>query len=96
MKKFLNRLEVERAALRLINSRYGAPQLCGITSSAIIYWSNEQKLVPDAVLDSLQSLSKKVAALSDRSGERFDSRYKRISNDTTEELARLKENLIEA
>lgn len=89
MKKFLNKLDIERKALKPINNKFREPQLCGLTEKAIEQWYSKHPECEEKIHTCLIAVSKSVGALSDRSGERFDEQYMADSTRSNDEVQRL-------
>lgn len=89
MKKFLNKLDIERKALKPINSLFREPQLCGLTAKAIEQWHSQHPECGIEIYKRLLAVSNSVGSLSDRSGERFDEQYMLDSERSEEEVRQL-------
>lgn len=74
MNKFLNKVELERKALRLINSKLKEPKLNGLTLCSIDKWFYSFSERP-IEYEILRELSISLSALNERSGEKFDGNH---------------------
>lgn len=83
MRKFIEKVELERQALRVINSSLGSPQLCGLSEAAIIGWEAANRPARGAVAKKLLQISTLMLALCERSGGRYEAEHAVAHNEVT-------------
>jgi hypothetical protein len=93
MNRFIDKVEIERNALKVINRRFGEQQLFGLSSEAIKTWYSDHPNCQTDIFYFLLKLSKAVCALSERSGERFDEAFTASITVAKEALENLKKSL---
>ena len=95
MQKFIDRVNAERSALRIVNTSCGHPQLCGLTRAAIAEWESADKAASSRVAEELLGIARLTCSLSERSGGLFDDRELADSKEIEQALAALHSYLFE-
>lgn len=72
MHKFVEKVELERQALKFVNTAFGSPQLCGLSETAIFGWEAANRSARGEVAKMLLQISNLMLALCERSGGRFE------------------------
>ena len=88
MSEFLNRMNAQRALLRVVNSRQWREELFGLSSRAIDRWVSSNNLGADVEAVSLLRLaSDQLSFLANKSQEQVSDKY-RSAAENVERLAR--------
>jgi hypothetical protein len=95
MNKFLNRIYLERKALKLINSNSNSNELAGLTRLAIDVWRENTKGL-DMIIPLVLVLSEKLSLINERSGERFTAEYELNSEECELVFKKLEKALLAA
>jgi hypothetical protein len=73
--RFVEKVELERQALRVVNASLGSPQLYGLSESAIFAWEAADRSARSAVAKKLLRASALMLSLCERSGGRLNAEY---------------------
>jgi len=87
--KFVEKVELERQALRVVNSSLGSPQLHGLSEIAIFAWEAADRSARGAVAKKLVRVSALMLSLCERSGGRLEAEYAVAQDEVTAALAEL-------
>ena len=89
MHRFVEKVEFERQALRVVNSSLGSPQLHGLSEIAIFAWEAVDRSARGAVAKKLLRVSALMLSLCERSGGRLEAEYAVAQDEVTAALAEL-------
>lgn len=82
MSDFLNRIEVQRRVVKLINNSRLTYQLSGLSTNSLKKWASDNNIEEKSdVYNHLLLISSKLFFLSNRSQEQISEDYKMISAD---------------
>jgi hypothetical protein len=87
--RFVEKVELERQALRVVNTSLGSPQLYGLSESAIFAWEAADRSARGAVARKLLRASALMLSLCERSGGRLEAEYGVAQGEVTAALADL-------
>lgn len=92
MSEFLNRIDLQRITIKIVNESHKYRfQISGLSSKAIDRWKDENKIDRDSDIYKMLSLiSGKLFFLSNKSQEQISEEYKELSNDINHYIAQLK------
>jgi hypothetical protein len=87
--RFVEKVELERQVLRVVNSSLGSPQLPGLSEIAIFAWEAADRSARGAVAKKLLRLSALMLSLCERSGGRLEAEYAVAQDEVIAALAEL-------
>lgn len=91
MSEFLNRIDLQREVIQIVNGGFYKFQLSGLSLKAIEKWKDENQINnSNKLLDILKVISGKLYFLSNKSQEQITEEYKSLSIEVAEYVARLK------
>lgn len=93
MSDFLNRIEVQRRVIKLVNSSNLQYQITGLSLSSIKKWAHDNKIEENSdIYNHLLLISSKLFFLSNKSQEQISEDYKMASIDVNECVNKLETN----
>lgn len=93
MSDFLNRIEVQRRVIKIINNSRLTYQLSGLSINSLRKWAMDNKIEEKTdIYNHLLLISSKLFLLSNKSQEQISEDYKMISIDINECVNKLETN----
>lgn len=94
MSEFLNRIDLQRKAIKIVNSSNSKVQLTGLSLNTINSWCQINNInKSEKVVKELLHLSEKLFFLANKSQEQVTEDYKEMCNEIDSSLSRLREAL---
>lgn len=96
MSEFLNRIDLQREVIKIVNEGKQKFKISGLSIKAIEKWQNENQVSSNSeILNVLKIISGKLYFLSNKSQEQITEDYQNLSREVTLYLGNLK-HLIKA
>jgi hypothetical protein len=81
MNTFTAKVEFERQIIRLVNKRFGWPELCGLSHASIETWACDNRRAEPDVIAQIRLIASLLRSANERSGERV---LEEVANKTEE------------